>query len=306
MAGRFTYTPAASSYMPFFDPFSAAAAQNSPFIPSPALFPGTPSPYAPNIPLPGGSPLLGPVPFPATPGAGPEVFYDPAAGWVPPRQRRPSWNGPDHPFLNQPLGARQRTNSFGGIGGQASTHGNQFYDPSLYNLYQQNQQLPTQLQINPWLTGYAQAGYLWFDLSMAAFNPIRVDNMGMKVPLGMNELSGPATHPHIQRMTIICDSMPYWPITIGDGSRGLALGDVLQGVYRMMMWRISGAEWQRFPEGDKAAIAKAFARRCKALGNPQLQNAERQDGVKRVDLLLGKTMFRGLVVEGGVFKLLLL
>ncbi|KAG7447036.1 uncharacterized protein BT62DRAFT_851973, partial [Guyanagaster necrorhizus] len=167
--------------------------------------------------------------------------------------------------------------------------------PSMYNLYQQNPQLPMQLQINPWLTGYAQAGYLRFDLSMAAFNPLRVDTMGMQVSLGMNELSGPATHPHIQKMIIICDALPYWPITVGDGSRGLSLLDVLQGLYRMLMWRISAAEWHRFPEGDQTAIAKAFNRRCRALGNPQLANAERQDGVKRVDLLLGKTMFRGLV-----------
>ncbi|KAK0204234.1 hypothetical protein DFS33DRAFT_870899 [Desarmillaria ectypa] len=304
MAGRFSYTPAASSYVPFYVPF-AAAAQNSPFIPPAGLYSGTPSPYAPNIPLPGGSPRLGPVPFPATSGGPLEPFYAPTAGWVPHHERRPSWNGADHPFLNSPLGVRQRTNSFGGIGGQADTHGDHFYNPSLHNLYQQNQQLPMQLQINPWLTGYAQAGYLWFDLSMALFNPTRVDNMGMQVPLGMNELKGPATQPHIQRMTIICDVMPYWPITIGDGSGGLALEDVLQGLYRMMMWRISRDEWQRFPEGDRAAIAKAFARRCRALRNPQLENAERQDGVKRVDLLLGRTMFRGLVVDGSVFKLIL-
>ncbi|PBK63339.1 hypothetical protein ARMSODRAFT_1007772 [Armillaria solidipes] len=305
MAGRFSYTPNATPYTPFYDPFTAAAVQNSPFIPPAALYPGTPSPYAANIPLPGGSPHLGPVPFPPTPGGGAGVCYDPAVGWVPPRERRPSWNGPENPFFNAPLGVRQRTNSFGGIGGQADTHGDHFHNASLYNLYQQNQQLPAQLQTNPWLTTYAQAGYLRFDLSMAAFNPIRVDNMGMRTQLGFNELSGPATHPHIQRMTVICDAMPYWPITIGDGSGGLSLGDVLQGLYRMMMWRISRSEWERFPEGDRTAIAKAFARRCRALGNSQLENAERQDGVKRVDLLLGKTMFRGLVVEGGVFKLLL-
>ncbi|KAK0204230.1 hypothetical protein DFS33DRAFT_1337768 [Desarmillaria ectypa] len=270
VAGQLSYDFTASPSVPSHDSFTATAAQSSPFIPPAALYHGTPSPYASNIPLPGGSLHIS-----------------------------------GHPFLNSPLGVHQRTNSFGGIGGQADTHGDHFYNTSLYDPYRQNQQLPSQLQINPWLSGYAQAGYLWFDLSMAAFNPMRVDNMDMQVPLGMNELKGPATHPHIQYITIICDAMPYWPITIGDGSGGLALGDVLQGLYCMMMWRIGRAEWQRFPEGDKAAIAKAFVRRCRALRNPQLENAERQDGVKRVDLLLGKTMFRGLVVEGGIFKLIL-
>ncbi|KAK0192014.1 hypothetical protein F5146DRAFT_927577 [Armillaria mellea] len=305
MSGRFTYTPDATPYTPFYHPFTAAAVQNSPFIPPAALFPGTPSPYTANIPLPGGSPHLCPVPFPPTPGGGAGVLYDPTVGWIPPRQRRPSWNGPENTFLNAPLGVRQRTNSFGGIGGQPDTHADHFYNTSMYNLYQQNQQLPVQLQINPWLFAYPQAGYLRLDLSMAALNPIQVNNMGIQTQLGMNELSGPATHPHIQRMTIVCDAMPYWPIFIGDGSRELSLGDVLQGVYRGMMWRISGAEWERFPQGDKTAIAKAFTRRCRALGNSQLENAERQDGVKRVDLLLGKTMFRGLSVEGGVFRLIL-
>ncbi|SJL12711.1 uncharacterized protein ARMOST_16142 [Armillaria ostoyae] len=201
----------------------------------------------------------------------------------------------------------QRTNSesFGGIGGQADTYRDHFYNTRspLYNSYQQNQQ---QIQLNPWLTEYAQAGYLWFDLSMAAFNPIRVDNMGMQTQLGLNELSGPATHPHIQRMTIICDELPCWPITvIGDGIRGLSLEDVLRRLYRMMMWRISRDEWQRLPEGDRVAVVRAFVRRCRALGNPDLEYAEKQDGVKRVDLLLGKTMFRGLAVEGGIFKVIL-
>ncbi|KAK0482453.1 hypothetical protein IW261DRAFT_1033178 [Armillaria novae-zelandiae] len=305
MAGRFTYVPEATPYMPFCDPFTAAAVQNSPFIPSAALYPGTPSPYATNIPLPGGSPHLAPIPFPPTPGGGAGIFYDPAVGWVPPRQRRPSWNGPENPFITMPSGVRQRTNSFGGIGGQPDTHEDHFYNTSIYNLYQPNQQLPAQLQISPWLTTYAQAGYLHLDLSMAAFNPIRMDNMGMRTQLGTNELSNPATHPHVLRMTIVCDAMPYWPISIGDGNRGLSLMDVLQGIYQSMMWRVSRSEWEKFPEGDRNAIAKAFTRRCRALGNSQLENAERQDGVKRVDLLLGKTMLRGLAVDGGVFRLIL-
>ncbi|KAK0232025.1 hypothetical protein EDD85DRAFT_846184 [Armillaria nabsnona] len=228
-----------------------------------------PSPYAHNIPLPGGSSHLG-----------------------------------DPPFFSSPY---QRTNSgsFGGIGGQADTYRDHFYNTRspLYNIYQQNQQ---QLQVNPWLNEYAQAGYLWFDLSMAAFSPRQVDNMGMQTQLGLNELNGPATRPHVQRMAIICDELPCWPVTVaGDGIRGASLGDVLQGLYRTMMWRIGRAEWERIPEGDRAAVARAFARRCRALGTSNLECAERQDGVKRVDLLLGKTMFRGLAVEGGIFKVIL-
>ncbi|PBK83510.1 hypothetical protein ARMGADRAFT_1019064 [Armillaria gallica] len=272
-ARQFSYTSSHTSASPYTAPSydrPGAAAQSSPFVPPTALFTSTPSPYAHNIPLPGGSPHLG-----------------------------------DPPFYNSPY---QRTNSgsFGGIGGQADTYRDHFYNSTrspLYNIYQQNQQ---QLQLNPWLTEYAQAGYLWFDLSMAAFSPRQVDNMGMQTQLGLNELSGPATRPHVQRMTIICDELPCWPVTVaGDGIRGVSLGDVLQGLYRMMMWRISRAEWERIPEGDRAAIARAFARRCRALGNPDLEHAERQDGVKRVDLLLGKTMFRGLAVEGGIFKVIL-
>ncbi|KAK0449660.1 uncharacterized protein EV420DRAFT_1312806 [Desarmillaria tabescens] len=280
VAGQFSYSSTASSYVPSHGSFTAGTAQNhSPLIPPSALYPGSPSPYAPNVPLPGASPYRGSVPFPPASGDGS------TNGWVPPDERRHPGNfaaASDYSFPNSPLGGgRQQTSS--------------------YNIYQQ-------VQMNPWLTGYVQAGlgYLWFDFSMAAFNPIRVDNMGIQVPLGMNELNSPATYPHIQYMTVICDAMPCLPITgIGDGSRWLSLGDVLQGLYRMMMWRISREEWQSFPESDKAAIAKAFTRRCRARWNPQLVRAERQDGVKRVDLLLGKTMFRGLIVEGGVFKLIL-
>ncbi|KAK0192005.1 hypothetical protein F5146DRAFT_487366 [Armillaria mellea] len=271
VAGQATYTSSHTRTSPYPSSFydrPGAAAQSSPFVPPTALFAGSPSPYTHNIPLPGDSSRHG-----------------------------------DPPFFSSPY---QRTNSesFGGIGGQAGAYRDHFYNAQspLHNIYQRNQQ---QLEINPWLSGYAQAGYLWFDLSRAAFHPIRVDNAGIMVPLSMNELNGPATHPHVQGMTIICDELPCWPITVGDGMMGVSLGDVLRGLYRMMMWRISRAEWERIPEGDRNAIARAFARRCRALGNPDLEYAEKQDGVKRVDLLLGKTMFRGLAVEGGIFKLIL-
>ncbi|KAK0496546.1 hypothetical protein EDD18DRAFT_1105654 [Armillaria luteobubalina] len=269
VAGQISYTSSHTSASPYTSPSydrTGAAAQSSPFVPPTALFAGSPSPYAHNIPLHGGASRFG-----------------------------------DPPSFSSPY---QRTNSesFGGFGGRADTYRDHFYDTQSYNIYQQNRQ---PLQINPWLNGNVQAGYLWFDLSMAACKPlIRVDNMNM-VPLNMNELSGAATRPHIQRMTIVCDAMPYWPIFIGDGSRGLSLGEVLQGIYRSMMWRVSRFEWERFPEGDRTAVAKAFTRRCRALGNSQLENAERQDGVKRVDFLLGKTMFKGLVVESGTIFLAL-
>ncbi|KAK0482459.1 hypothetical protein IW261DRAFT_1467925 [Armillaria novae-zelandiae] len=274
VAGQVSYTNSHTTVTPYTSPSYdryGAAAQSSPFVPPAALFAGSPSPYAHNIPLPGGASRLG-----------------------------------DPPSFGSPY-RRTNSESFGDIGGQADAYRDHFYNTQspLYNIYQQN---PQPLQINPWLSGNAQAGYLWFDLSMVEFSPlIRVDNTNMQAPLSINELSGPATRPHVQRMTIICDELACWPVIVtGDRIRGVSLGDVLYDLYHMMMQRISRDEWQRLPGGDRAAIAEAFARRCRALGDPDLEYAERQDGVKRVDLLLGKTMFRGLVVEGGtVFKLIL-
>ena len=282
MSGPFVFNPitteppASPYFQSPYDPY-AALPQNSPFIPNPSLFPGTPSPYSHNIPLPG-SPHLGapntPVLFPTQYGA--DIPWSP-------RSRTTSFNG--H------LG----DGALGGIGGVPEAAPS-YYPGSLYNLYQQPQQ-QRHVQLHPWLDGNNARSDLWFDLSMGMFTPMRViDMMGTRIPLTMAQLQAPASHPHVNGMRIVSDILPReWALDV-DSRRPLSVGDVLVWIYKSMQLRIAHSDWYRLGETEQRHVARAYTRRCRALG-PEFVNSERNQGVKRVDYLLGKVLFRGLVVD---------
>ncbi|KAJ7093506.1 hypothetical protein C8R44DRAFT_645969, partial [Mycena epipterygia] len=80
--------------------------------------------------------------------------------------------------------------------------------------------------------------------------------------------------------------------------------DVLVALYRVMHKRIARGEWAPLSAGDERTVTKAFTDRCRAeavrsrVQPAQLRDQEvkeRNQGVKRVDFLLGKTVFEGLV-----------
>jgi hypothetical protein len=88
----------------------------------------------------------------------------------------------------------------------------------------------------------------------------------------------------------------------------ISLGDVLVSLHRAMHERISHADWETLTEEDAQVVTRAFTQRCRAeairsrVPPPQLRDrevAERNQGVKRVDFLLGKTVFKGLVRAPG-------
>jgi hypothetical protein len=85
----------------------------------------------------------------------------------------------------------------------------------------------------------------------------------------------------------------------------ISLGDVLVSLHRAMHERISHADWETLTEEDAQIVTRE---RCRAeairsrVPPPQLRDrevAERNQGVKRVDFLLGKTVFKGLVRAPG-------
>ncbi|KAJ7764262.1 hypothetical protein B0H16DRAFT_1310789, partial [Mycena metata] len=91
----------------------------------------------------------------------------------------------------------------------------------------------------------------------------------------------------------------------------IALGDVL-ALHRSLHSRITAADWATLTtEEERARVSRAFTRRCRAeavetgaapaaLRDREIE--ERNDGVKRVDFLQGKTVLKELVSVEGSFQ----
>ncbi|KAF9050867.1 hypothetical protein BDZ89DRAFT_594305 [Hymenopellis radicata] len=259
-----------------------ASPHNSPFIPgSPFLPNATPSPFGNVIPLPAVH-------------AGGQIPYDPVNGWQRAGHRRtPSWNPPlsagaEAANFLHPMGHRPRTQSFGGIGGQG------LETPIVRNI-------PPAMQLNPWLTPSGTG--LWFDLTMSQFSPrYIVDAQGSQMPLPDHELALPATHPAVAGLHLVFDVLPQYPLDVSAGGAPLTLRHVFEAVYGFMQRQIAQDDYDMLGFEQKKVVAKAYTRRCNALGPAAAKEKER--GIKRVDFLVGKVLFRGLVNDGRGLKVL--
>jgi hypothetical protein len=177
--------------------------------------------------------------------------------------------------------------------------------------------------IHPFLDGSAKppAGELWFDMSAHEFAPLRRLPTGVVMPLSPEELAQPATHPPTTKMKITCEAVPQWPIELelepmpveGLGLANMpqwaqdqqaaaaevpiTVRDVLESVYRELQLQITHVEWGRLGRSEEMAVSRAFTRRIKSAGDAGEE--ETMLGVKRIDYLLDKFMFRGIVPNKG-------
>ncbi|KAJ7657658.1 hypothetical protein DFH06DRAFT_452642 [Mycena polygramma] len=171
------------------------------------------------------------------------------------------------------------------------------------------------LQIHPWLNGDAPSPDFYFDIANGAFMPLKRVQLDSSADTGgllsVAECNEPAFHPPVQRLRIIHPHIPWWPIDLvlppemeADEVLPITLGDVLIAIHRAMHTPISHRDWARLSTTEGAAVARTFTARCRAearrteVGPSNLRDvelAETQKGVKRVDYLDGKTSFRGLI-----------
>jgi hypothetical protein len=125
------------------------------------------------------------------------------------------------------------------------------------------------------------------------------------VMLSDDELRELATFPPIINMRITHDVIPQWPIKLnlvhGEYDVGnplpLTVGDILYMIHSSMHRRISRQDWARLDQSEETAIALAYTRRCRSI--PSLAGMEASRGVKRVDYLMDRHVFRGLKVADG-------
>ena len=285
---------------PYVDTFFTQT-EPSPFIPDATLYPPSPYTSAPNTPR--------RVRF----GNLPDEYV---------RVRRPSWHGDppvvpvpfpqtsSSPYLAQPdLPSHQRRHSFG------ASHPPPWYSPFNPNQYTPWPYQSNQLLLHPLLNGEAPRPDFHFDLSSAKFSPVIWTGPGHTSLLPPDQYAQPATHPGMTRMRIVCDRIPNWPIDIGFSSSlpspsvPITLGDVLVMVHRVLHTRISHLEWARLSTEEETLVARAYTKRCKSI--PSTTHFEMSQGVKRIDFLLDKVVFRGLLRTStksdgvDVFKLVL-
>ncbi|KAJ6559454.1 hypothetical protein DFH09DRAFT_514749 [Mycena vulgaris] len=252
----------------------------------------------------------------------PEAQYESqyiTASWVPlpRRQRTNSWHGPapppTSPFLTPAAPAFIHSQSVHSWNDAVVTPWPSWLNNN--NPYL-NAVPPIQipLHIHPWLNGDAPSPVFHFDLAPGDFAPLRLvsANPPQSAFLGAAEFSEPAFHPPLTALRIFHPRLPFWPVDLylpadfpADAAPPpISLADVLVALHRALHQRISRADWATLSPADEAAVARAFAHRCRAeavrSGVPPAnlrdrEVAERNEGVKRVDFLLGKTVFKGLV-----------
>ena len=92
----------------------------------------------------------------------------------------------------------------------------------------------------------------------------------------------------------------------------ITLGDILVAIHQKMHQRITHNDWGRLSMSEEAHISRAFTRRCRRESmrneggfSSNMELPERQQGVKVVDFLLERHIFRGLVrSEDGYVKMI--
>ncbi|KAK1224682.1 hypothetical protein PQX77_012428 [Marasmius sp. AFHP31] len=154
----------------------------------------------------------------------------------------------------------------------------------------------------------------------------------------MEHMMQPATVPGLTRLRVVCDFLPKWPVDIsynqgqdsmggmenpgssafrpdplgfggGGGVAPITFIDVLMCIHRSLHTRIGHADWAQLTTAEEEAVSRAYTNRCRAAAHAGVfgsgtfgadaEQAERSQGVKRVDFLLGKVWFRGCVVDWG-------
>ncbi|KAJ7050672.1 hypothetical protein C8F01DRAFT_1177763 [Mycena amicta] len=331
MAEPFIYVPEddvqATPYNPFYrapshpnSPFlpPGTPLQSSPFFASPGLpssRPGTPQGFVPNSVLwqGHGSPSLSPPAF------GPR--FSPFS--QPQRQRTISWHAPaanpGSPFLSPVVPAgllptewqgHRRASSFGAASAPPTPW---LAAAGTADPWAAAALVPIAPRMHPCLNGEAPAALFHLDLAPSRFAPLRLVPHGQSVPLSDGELREQAFYPPRMSLRILHPRLPFYPIdlTLPESATPItfppiALGDVLVAIHRDLHARITPDDWAALSADDQAAINQAFTRRCRTEaaastdGVPaahwrEREIAERNEGVKRVDFLVGKTVFKGLV-----------
>lgn len=112
-------------------------------------------------------------------------------------------------------------------------------------------------------------------------------------PARASELNKLATRSPLTEMTIRCSRLPQWEVQVRRSGEGaIRCVDVFAAIYETFHCVLTDEERQYVPEDYLKGCEKYFKSRCKAAAC--LTDVEELQGMRRVDLLRGRTMFKGL------------
>jgi len=99
----------------------------------------------------------------------------------------------------------------------------------------------------------------------------------------------PTTDPPTMFMRLYHTRLPWYIDVVPSGGPYVTLGDLFATLCQLLATRIRQTEYynDELDHDDRGALKQAWEERCR-------DEAERMDGVKRVDYLRGKYMFQGL------------
>jgi len=157
---------------------------------------------------------------------------------------------------------------------------------------------------------------LLFDLSQSAYKPLKISSHSASsgTALTADEETQTATHPGVTKMVIVCDEIPGFEVVLEpQNSRATTSGylgvpdttptppitihDVLFAVHKKLQRQVRHRDWVALSSDMATAVARAYTRRCRSF--PSVQAFEESQGVRWVDYLLDKYMFKGIARQRG-------
>lgn len=159
----------------------------------------------------------------------------------------------------------------------------------------ESKQLPLiEADIHPWLSINA-AGSSFHSIDFAY--PIS-HTPGAYNYIPPDVLRQPATVPPVSSMSITCGKLP-WSIIVESRSASfpfVTIGDLFSTIYASLRTGVSGQEFNKFLPTKVAqdAVSTTFRTRCERVG-PAAYGVEKAKGLKRVDFLVGRTHFCGVI-----------
>lgn len=117
--------------------------------------------------------------------------------------------------------------------------------------------------------------------------------------LSTHTLSDPATSPPRSKITIVSPHLP-WLFVIQSGHTDfVSVSDVLSALYHNLRINVTSKEFiSLLTPRDQQYVTAAYDDRCKELRDLRMREDEKQQGIKRVDFLMGQTRFMGLTSSG--------